>query len=424
MAGHQARAGDRQWADPFPEGPEVTVKADSITLETVLRQVVRANQTLAAGHQRRQSMKELVGQAGRRPNPELEIEAEDVSGDLTGFSQSEISLSVSQEFELWGKGKTRQEAARRDLEYVDLENRIEAFDLYAQTRILFQAVLHAQKKLELSDRAVELATSLTAATEIRVDNGATPPSELLLAELSLEQARLELARAGTKVSTARRSLAALWNADDDSFTAIDQNSKRAPLPALSELEAFLPESRAVVSLQYEEARLRSQAAMERAAGRPGLTLSGGIKRLQGDKEKSFLIGLAIPLPFFDRNQGQVRSLQANARAVRLLTDQALVEAEADLKTHYMELSQLRQTYESVQTILLPKAEETYSSLERAYRMGRIPYSSLVEGEGRLLDLHFELNDLALTIIEETVALEQLLGLTFDDILADEKRNQS
>ena len=44
--------------------------------------------------------------------------------------------------------------------------------------------------------------------------------------------------------------------------------------------------------------------------RPAVTFSGGFKRLKIDQSKSLLFGVSLPIPIFNRNQGERQSLTA------------------------------------------------------------------------------------------------------------------
>jgi len=61
-------------------------------------------------------------------------------------------------------------------------------------------------------------------------------------------------------------------------------------------------------------------------------------------------------------------------------------------------------------IILPQAQETYRSLRQAFEKGKVIYSVLLQGEQTLIELRAELNDLDLALVEQVIALEQLLGV--------------
>jgi cobalt-zinc-cadmium efflux system outer membrane protein len=418
----QAQELGKQWKDPFPPGTDTsTVISGSLTLDMALRLVAQANLSLRANRMQREAAHGLVRQANLRPNPELELESEDVSGDLTGFRESEMVILLSQELELWGQRKARRKAAVRDMEAVNWETRVEDFDIYAETKARFHALLHAQNKVRMTEEAARLAREVAEVATIRVEKGAALSSEQLLGQLGFERARTEVTLAETELENARRNLAALWRGDEENFQVVNSGPSTATLPDLAVLGSYLEESREVVGWALEVANVNALLNMEKANRLPSPTLSGGYKRSEADQTNTFLVGLGIPLPLFDRNQGAISSLHVQSEALRSAQEQALVNTEAELKAIYQGLNTLLSNRASLDTLILPKAEEAYQSLKRAYELGRIPYVTLLEGEQSLIDVRFELNDLDLAISQKIIALEQLLGISLKNIMINQRR---
>jgi cobalt-zinc-cadmium efflux system outer membrane protein len=176
------------------------------------------------------------------------------------------------------------------------------------------------------------------------------------------------------------------------------------------LQPFVKNNREVAVLEHESKILKSQLAVEKSEAKPNLTFSGGIKRLQADETNSFIFALGIPLSLFNRNQGTVYSLRTQSEAIQLAKEQAQLNAEAEFLSLEQKLSQLLSRHNSMDTLLLPLSEKAYRSLNNAYKLGRIPYSTLLESERSLVDLRFELNDLELEIRKEIGSIERLLGI--------------
>ena len=418
----QAQELGRQWNDPFPSvGDTLSSFPHPLTLDMALRLVAQGNSSLRANRMRRQAAQALVRQANLRPNPELELESEDVGGDLAGFRESEIVILLSQELELWGQRKARRKAAVRDMEAVNWETSVEDFDIYAETKARFYALLHAQKKLRMTEEAARLALEVAEAAAIREDKGAALHSEQLLGQLRFERARIEVVLAETELENARRNLAALWRGDEEDFQVVDSDPSTATLSDLAVLRSYLEESREAVEWAFEEASVNALLNLERANRLPSPTLSGGYKRSEADRTNTFLVGLGIPLPLFDRNQGAISSLRVQSEALKSAREQALVNAEAELEAIHRRFNTLLENRASLDTLILPKAEEAYRSLKRAYKLGRIPYATLLEGEHSLVEVRFELNDLDLAINQKIIALEQLLGISLKNIIINQRR---
>jgi cobalt-zinc-cadmium efflux system outer membrane protein len=345
----------------------------------------------------------------------LEFESENLGGDSNGFRESEMTIVLSQELEVWGQRKARRRVALGDMETMNWETRVEDFDFYAESKSRFYTMLHAQKKLRLAEDAAQLGFEVAEAARVRLEKGVALSSEQLLAQLGFEHARIEAVFAETELGNARRNLAALWRGGEEDFKVVDSNPPTPALPDLGVLKSYLEESREVVGWTLEQANLNALLNLEKTHRLPSPTISGGFKRSEADGTNTFLLGLGIPLPLFDRNQGAISSLRVQSEAAISAREQVLVNAEAELGAIHQRLSTLLSNRASLQTLILPKAEEAYQSLKRAYQLGRIPYATLLEGEQSLIEVRFELNDLDLAIRQEIIALERLLGIDLRDI---------
>ncbi|MFQ5607074.1 MAG: TolC family protein [Candidatus Zixiibacteriota bacterium] len=403
-----------RWQAPFNTSTTTKTGGDSaLTLDGALSLVAKENPTLRALEYRVLAAQGQQKQAGLWPNPELGLEAEEVGWDAPGFNESELSVSLSQEFELFGQRSARKNLARSQIVNVHLQTRLAAFDLYLETKARFFALVHAQQQLELAQRSVELAEQIVDNIMFRIEKGAALQSELLLADLELQRAQLALERSQQEVSSASAVLAALWGDSSANFS-VSANTEpdfQDALNSVASLESQLDSTRSLLQLNQETGILRAEASVAAAEARPPITLSGGFKRLEGTNSNSFLLGISLPLPLFNRNQGTRELLESELRALEYTTRQTRVETEADLQSQVFRLKQLVQRHGRLDSLLLPTAENAYSTLQDAYEAGRVPYTQLLEAERSLNELHFEHNDILLQIHAQVIAIERVTGIT-------------
>jgi cobalt-zinc-cadmium efflux system outer membrane protein len=400
-----------QWQEPFDSENETAIPtSDSLPLEAVLNLVGQANPGLKAIQKQVEAMDGLVNQAGLRPNPELEIEFEEVGWDAPGFDESEIGIVLSQEFELWGKRKNRKKLAKSELAATEFESIVSGFELRAMTMENFYTLVNTQKQVVLARQANEIAEAIASTTKTRIEKGAGLSAELLLAELEHEQTKLELDRANSQLHIAKRNLASMWKGDESRLIVAEPKLDKSIISRITGLQPFVKNNREAAALEHESKILKSQLSVEKSEGKPNLTFSGGVKRLQADDSNSFVLALGIPLSIFNRNQGTVYSLRTQSEAIKLAKEQAQLNAEAEFLSLEQNLRQLLSRYNSIDTLLLPLSEKAYRSLDEAYKLGRIPYSTLLESQRSLVDLRFEINDLELEIRKEIGSIERLLGI--------------
>jgi cobalt-zinc-cadmium efflux system outer membrane protein len=177
------------------------------------------------------------------------------------------------------------------------------------------------------------------------------------------------------------------------------------------LEVRLDSSRSLIQLNREATLLRAERSLAASEAHPSITLSGGMKRLDATNSNSFLFGLSVPLPFFNRNQGTRDRLTRELHALDYDIERVRQETRAKLRSRVLRAKQLVQRHNQLDSRLLPTAEDAYTTLRDAYEAGRVPYTQLLEAERSLNELRFEHNDMLLDIHLQIMAIEKLTGVT-------------
>ncbi len=406
-----------QWQNPF-EGPtprtgSAPLEKEVLSLSDVLFLVQQSNPGLQAAKKRVEESVNRIRQAGLRPNPELAIESESVSGSLAGLSESETNVILSQEFELWGKRGNRKNVALKESDLTRLGESFRLYETYAEAVTRFSLVAHGQRQVELAKEAVAIAESFVTAAKHRVTKGATLSSELSLGELELQRAELDLQQFQSDLLTAKTNLVSLWKGASTSFSVTDSPLPTATVKTLTELESLVSRSSMVEALQSQQSIVDAELTLQRSNAKPNITVNGGYRRLEADNANTFVVGIGFPLPISNRNQGEIAALKSRRQALELEREQALLDANASFRTLAQGLDQSLKRRNTLDSALLPKAEETYKTLKEAYKRGRISYPTLLESQRTLIDLRFELNDIDLIIREKFVSLERLLGVTLN-----------
>lgn len=383
------------------------------TLSQILTRVARTNPAFEALRLQLTAAELRVDQAELRPNPGFESEFENIGGDASGFHESEITLMLSQEFQIFGQRGARRQLAQADLDAVALDARFSAFDLFLDVKSRFYALAHAQKQADLAESSVDLARGIQQNIMFRLEKGAALQSELLLARLELQRAELARDAATQERVASQAKLSALWNDKLDYITvsASDEPDVQWTESVAVDLARNTDSSRSGLTLKHLTQYTRAAQSLAAAESKPGITLSGGYKHLQESGTNSFVFGLSFPLPLFNRNQGTRASLDAELRSIEFRLDRARSEVEATIRAGGARLTQLINQHTALDSKLLPTAEEAYETLQEAYKAGRLPYTNLLEAERSLIEIRFEHNDVLLAIHHQVIALERITGIT-------------
>ncbi|WP_431470155.1 TolC family protein [Sphingosinithalassobacter sp. LHW66-3] len=312
----------------------------------------------------------LVGQARLRPNPELSFEVENIagSGAFSGLSATEYTLSVGQRLELGGKRSARVQAAEAQAQLANVRADLAEAELGFLVRERYVVAAAAASRVELALDIVERNVELARIAGVLVEVGREPPLRGLRAQAALAEARAELQAAEAASLAARTALAALWS------------DEGAPPVVPSDFPDIVPPSTVLVSttgLQLQAARAESQAAeaeidRERSLRVPDPVVSAGVRRFEETNDNAFLVGVSIPLPFANRNQGNIAAAEARLRAANAREAIALADFEQAVTRARAQYLAAEARVETLSATSLPQAEEALRLVRIGYRNGRFP----------------------------------------------------
>jgi cobalt-zinc-cadmium efflux system outer membrane protein len=325
----------------------------------------------------------LAEQAHARPNPTVSVLAENIAGGgpYSGLGGAENTVQLNQPFELAGKRSARVAAANAAVTAArarGLEGRIAyAHDL----ALAYAAVEIAQGRIDLAEDEVEEAEADARLAGALVDAGKEASLRRLQAEtvLNAQRAELELAKAGQFAALAR--LSALAGASQN-FKGITGSV----LGLVDDAPAIGP-SDSAGSAVYQTALAERDAAslrirVERKRGVPDVTGSLGVRRLERDGATALVVGIALPLPIFDRNRGNIAAAVADARAANARAEAVRLENEAERRGA---LAQVDATALQVKAAVasLATAQEAYRLARIAYEAGKAPLIELLSARHNL-----------------------------------------
>ena len=386
------------------------VSTDSIlSLDDILQLVALNNLSFQSNKFRVQAALSSLKQASLKPNPELSVEFEELHLGTPGVKESEITVSLAQEFDFFGQRNAKKNLASTEIQRVKFENMLLNFELYLKTKQQYYNLVHAQQKAVLTMTSYELSTEIVENIRSKINKGSALQSELLLAQLEQQRAQLASEQAKQNALAVEALLVTLWNGNQTGLLLIHNNepdfSKLSKQVSVLSQEIEL--SRDISLMMQHSQMLLAEKSLVEAEAKPPIILSAGIKRIEFDNSNSFLFGVSLPIPFRNSKQGEREKLDANIRSMHYDIEQTKNETRANIQSQSISLQQLINTHAALDSLLLPTAKKVYKTLKSTYEAGRLPYTQLLEAERTLNELSFEHNDMLLEIQKQIIALEQL-----------------
>lgn len=365
---------------PNAISPRLVESTTSLTLQTALGLAMSANAELSAARHEMQAVDASAIQARKLPNPTLEFGVQD-----TQRATRETTIQLSQPIELGGKRSMRILAAEsgRDAASAELHGKLS--EVRANVTTAFFDVLSAQERLNLAQDSVEVAQRATTTAAKRVIAGKVSPVEETKARVAEAGVRLELLKARSELGAMRKRLTGLWGNLVPRFERAEGQLESLPeLPELSELSRRLAAAPMLARARIEVDRRQALANLERSRRIPDVSINLGVKRSEELGRNQAIFGVSIPLPLFDRNQGNV--IESLRRTDKARDELSATETRLDsqLAQAYEKLNTSRQEAEALQKEILPGAKSAYDAAVTGFEFGKFAFLDVLDAQRTLL----------------------------------------
>ena len=395
----------------LPSGPAITEPAGDLTLREALSLALLQNPEIKAFAFEVRAREAAVLQAGLLPNPQLGAIVENFGNNaLQGFDSTAITVQLSQLIELGGKRAARTQATQlaRDLAGWDYER--ERIKVLTATHNAYVEVLSAQGRTALSKQVLDLAENVTAAAAKRVKAGKVSPMEETKAGVATAAVRIDLTRAERELEAARKHLAAAWGSTAPRFKrALGVLEAVLPIPTLEQLIERLRRNPELARWATEIAERQAVIGLEETRGIPDLTASFGVRRFEEPGDDALVVGISVPLPVFNRNQGAI--LEAQHRLAKAEEERRAVEVRVAtaLSSAYQTLAGAHAEISALKAQILPGAQSAFEAASKGYRLGKFGLLDVLDAQRTLFGAKAQYLR-ALTDYHQSVAqVEGLIG---------------
>ena len=377
-------------------------QAQPLTLDSALQTAFANNPDLAAAQWEIDIAQGGRQQAGLIPNPVLSVDAEDTRRDTRT-----TSVKLSQTLELGGKRGARIDVASRaqDAAALTLEQRRNT--LRAEVIDSYYSALRAQERLGLTQRSLALAERGLVVANGRVTAGKTSPVEATRAQVQLSEIRLELNRAQMGLTDAYRRLAASTGSATVEFQTVATQS--LPQPPAAQLLARLEQTAELRLAELQILQGEASVGLEKAERIPDLDVSIGSQYDAGARERVNLVGVSMPLPLFNRNQGNILAASRRADQARDLRN----ATELRLRTETRQALDLWQTanteVRAFNQQILPAAQSAVDSATRGFEMGKFNFLDVLDAQRTLIAARNQYLTATAQATDAWVRIERIYG---------------
>ncbi len=409
---------------------------NALTLRDAVRFALQRNPELASFAKEMRALEGVTLQVGLLRNPELVVNVENAGnvrplhGELNSADavskevvQQLSTIRLNQLIELGGKRAARVVAASLGQEVAGKDYETRRVELIARVANVFIEVLAGQERLRLAEESAQLAQKVVSTVARRVQAGKVPPIEETRAGVAFSTTRIELVQAQRDLAAARKRLTLLWGNPSPQFSkALGDLGSLVILPSFGVLEErVLAGPMAQRSMKNLEQR-KAMLAVEQTRRIPNLTLGGGAIHHAQLGGTTIVAGLMVPLPLFDRNQGNLQ--EAYQRVDKAIDEQAATDLRlrTEFAQAYEALSAAQNEINVLRSEILPAARSAFEVTNKGYELGKFGYLEVLDTQ-RTLFQNQVLYVRALANYQRLVnELERLIAGPVDDTTDGSKNN--
>ncbi len=359
-----------------------------LTLDQVIAEVLLKNPSLQVFSLEVRAREARKLQAGLWPSPQLQIQAEDIAGtgqfDSTRNTQTTVQLS--QWIRLGGKIAKKERVAELSKDLAEWDYEISRMNILTRTGQAFIDVLKNQEQMKLAEKLISLADTNLKVITLRAESGKVSPIQVVKAKIARSKTGLTARKTKSQVDTARRRLSTTWAAPTPLFKGVVGDFFRIEnIPSYEALLTNLGKNPSLARWAAEISHRQANIEFEKSKAIPDLQLQGAYRRIEELQANTLVLGISIPLNFFDRNQGGIK--EAHHRLEKANAEQAAIrlQLQSRLADTYNRLAIAHQQATVLKQDILPGAKTAFDAVQEGYRYGKFGLLDVLDSQRTLFD---------------------------------------
>ena len=196
---------------------------------------------------------------------------------------------------------------------------------------------------------------------------------------------------------ARALLGATWGQSDVRFDRVIGDLTHAPQPPdLPVLLSALEESPEIARWNTQVSEREARLALERARRVPVVTASIGARHYADTDDVGMVAGISAPIPFFDKNRGNIVEAQHRVAQARAEQRAARVTVRSQVEAAHAELGATFAAVVALRDRIIPRASRVFEETRRGYATGLFRFVEVLDAQRTLFEARREVLD-ALTL---------------------------
>jgi outer membrane protein, heavy metal efflux system len=367
-----------------PRPPLSATVTAALTIDDAVREAIDRNLGLVAERYSLSIAQARILAASLRPNPVFtyDLMVPDSAIYDANVNPFEHVFRTDVIFEGSGKRQRRIDVAEaaRSVAELQLLNTMRTIVFDVQSAFVDTAL--AKVNLALARDSLTAFRDLIRVNTARVRTGDLSEVELARSRLAAVQFQNDVRQQESKLIIAKNRLRTLIGrtGDGDLDVVGDLRSDSAPIDLASTQQRALRQRPDVQALRRDQARSAADVRLQIAQGKIDYTVSGEIHHQRAPAAIGYQYGLfvSVPVPIFNRNQGEVERARAEERQTSAKIRALEADVSNEVRAAYEAYTASRDVVDTIQSAMLADAQHVRTTTEYSYRRGEASFIEFLD----------------------------------------------
>src|SRR2546426_2056872 len=354
-----------------------------VSIEQLTQIAVAQNKNLQAAREQLRQAEARLTQAGLRPNPSMDF-SRSTDAIFGGDGDSGFAVTFSQPIEIGGKRTKRIRRAEAELEVTKAEIADAERRFSGQLKEACLQAIEISARLNFLDRTRQLNRQTVEVMNVRLAAGDASRLDSHLLQAENNRVEAQRLQAESQLMAKMLEIRSLAGIEPDAPLSL---RPLAPAPPELREETGFVEIALRSRPDLQAARLReafAEAGVELARSQAVPNLTGSVRYAREpvvsrfatpaqprafDRENVLDFGISIPLPFWNREQGNIREASSKVTQARAERDALENSIRAEVATAARRYQSALRSLELIRTGVVNETQAGFTITQLAYRLG-------------------------------------------------------
>ena len=303
----------------------------------------------------------------------------------------QLSYQVSKVFQVGGQLKYKIEAAKSDLTIANSNLGAFEWNLLSDVANKWLDVWYANEKLDLISKARLNADTLMMVNQIRLKNQVITTTEFSRILINQEQYKIMQFTANQALKSETNNLALMLGTKEPFLIDKTENWFPAILPQSydSLLHIALTNRQEILVSKNISDKAKINVSLQKAIAKPQPEL--GVNYSPQNKVPYLGLFVAVPLPFSDRNQGEIAKSKIAVNQADALTEAYILQITKEVRNAFDEYVTNKSSWERYKELNV-KSEIVLKTVKMSYLKGGTTILDYLEAERTWFDMQSQYDE--------------------------------